>query len=521
MSRYNLIDEKWIPVRFTDGTRDDVGLGIRETLLRAKEIAAIEDPSPLVVAALHRFLLAVLYRALEGPTDIEQAKQLFMDGLPAKKITDYLNTWRPRFWLFDEKYPFGQVPSVPDSEAEPWTKLTAEYNATSNKVLFDHTDTTNTEPILPKDAARWIISTLNFSVRGGRGYRPSPSSDGVFCVPVGDDLHHTLLLSLVPYPNRLVMEADLPIWEREPKKYLEYKAGMERPASGFADLYTWQARAMRLLPLDEQGRCSRVAFIPGIGHQDSELRDPLTPYYMKTNRGIEQIGWEDRGLWRSFDSLLPDANSPDGLEPRVISYIATLSRAKLISPSVSFLVIGQKFKNAAIDFWRMERFQLPINIGADRSVKSQIHDCLELAQETGYVLEYALKATGKAVITKGDRDLMPDKWIAGKLKPGDVTKYVMSLGVLPRYWSMLEAKFHEILQHYTLGKNPDEIELEWLEAVHGALKDAWSQHRASVSMGDAWAIRAVVKAEVPVDHKLRELHKKINEFREYLEKEAV
>lgn len=31
MSRFNLIDEKWIPVRFPDGARDE--LGIRDTLL--------------------------------------------------------------------------------------------------------------------------------------------------------------------------------------------------------------------------------------------------------------------------------------------------------------------------------------------------------------------------------------------------------------------------------------------------------------------------------------------------------
>ena len=99
MSRFNLADEKWIPVRFPNATRDE--LGIRDTLLRSKEIAAIEDPSPLVVAALHRFLLAVLYRALEGPTDIDQAKALFKAGLPGEKITAYLRMptprWR-RFW---------------------------------------------------------------------------------------------------------------------------------------------------------------------------------------------------------------------------------------------------------------------------------------------------------------------------------------------------------------------------------------------------------------------------------------
>ncbi|HSL05101.1 MAG TPA: type I-E CRISPR-associated protein Cse1/CasA, partial [Nitrospiraceae bacterium] len=124
MSQFNLIDEKWIPVRFLNGSRDE--LGIQDTLLRAKDIAAIEDSSPLVVAALHRFLLAVLYRALEGPTDIDQAKKLFRDGLPGEKIRAYLEKWQDRFWLFDEKFPFGQNPNVPEGEVEPWTKLTAE-----------------------------------------------------------------------------------------------------------------------------------------------------------------------------------------------------------------------------------------------------------------------------------------------------------------------------------------------------------------------------------------------------------
>ncbi|MEQ1652570.1 MAG: type I-E CRISPR-associated protein Cse1/CasA [Hyphomicrobium sp.] len=134
MSRFNLIDEPWIPVRFLDQTQPNgtrAELGIKDTLLRAKEIAVIEDPSPLVVASLHRFLLAVLYRALEGPTDIDQAKGWFKAGLPADKIDAYLEKWRSRFWLFDEKYPFGQNPNVPAKEIEPWTKLTAEHNATT------------------------------------------------------------------------------------------------------------------------------------------------------------------------------------------------------------------------------------------------------------------------------------------------------------------------------------------------------------------------------------------------------
>jgi CRISPR system Cascade subunit CasA len=74
MSRYNLIDEPWIPVIDLQGNRKQ--LGILDTLTTAENISVIEDPSPLVTAALHRFLLAVLYRALEGPCDIDEAKKI-------------------------------------------------------------------------------------------------------------------------------------------------------------------------------------------------------------------------------------------------------------------------------------------------------------------------------------------------------------------------------------------------------------------------------------------------------------
>ena len=143
MSRFNLVDEKWIPVRFPNGNRDE--LGIKDTLLRAKEIAAIEDSSPLVVASLHRFLLAVLYRALAVPTDIDQAKQLFKAGLPTNKITEEMirkhgevdsgcsmKNIRFFFWtVFNPNVPDGLI-------IETLVRVcTAEYNADkTNKVLF-------------------------------------------------------------------------------------------------------------------------------------------------------------------------------------------------------------------------------------------------------------------------------------------------------------------------------------------------------------------------------------------------
>lgn len=509
MSRFNLIDEKWIPVRFTDGTRDDVGLGIRDTLLRAKEIAAIEDPSPLVVAALHRFLLAVLYRALEGPTDIEQAKQLFSDGIPAVKITAYLEKWRSRFWLFDERYPFGQNPNISKTNIEPWTKLTAEYNATSNKVLFDHTDTKRPGEKTPKECARWLLATMSFSLSGGRGYYPSPSPNAMMCIPVGQNLHETLSYCLVPYPNREVMCGDLALWEREPKALPLSKP--KREATGYADLFTWQSRMILLEELSTGG-LSRMRFVAGEGFDNpSKNPDPMQPYKPDETYGRLPIQFRDeRGTWRDFDSLLPDQ---DGFAPQTFQNAVRLSRGKLVNMPRSVLVLGLRYDppNANLNFWRMERFALPSALSGDRFIRSDIRRFLNSAENAQKALWSSCRAYARDLLSRGDRE--PDK--------KDVSAFVLQMTCNSCYWSTLEARFHEILQQYTIDMNPDEIELAWLQEVRGALQGAWERHRASVSIGDAWAIRAVVKAEAPVGLELKELDNKIGEFRESLKKEGV
>ena len=166
MSHFNLIDEPWIPIRDLLGARREVGM--KEALLCASEIAEIEDASPLVVAALYRFLLAVLYRAFEGPKDIEDARNLFREGVPSSKIEEYLEKWRERFYLFDDTYPFGQIASVWSEEFRSWTTLAAEHNADNAKVLFDHVDTRNAGPISCASAIRWLLATHTFSVSAGK-----------------------------------------------------------------------------------------------------------------------------------------------------------------------------------------------------------------------------------------------------------------------------------------------------------------------------------------------------------------
>lgn len=495
MSRFNLIDERWIPVRFSDGTRDE--LGIRDTLLKSGEIVSIEDQSPLVVAALHRFLLAVLYRALEGPTDIEQGKELFNKGLPGERIAAYLETWRDRFWLFDEKYPFGQNVNVPEGETEPWTKLTAEYNATSNKVLFDHTDTENPGVREPKECARWLLSTMTFSISGGRGYYPSPSPNAMICIPLGRNLHETLCYNLVHYPNRDVMRGDSALWEREPK--VLPIGNPKQMASGYADLYTWQSRMILLEELSS-GNVTTMRFVAGQGFENSlNNPDPMQPYEIVKNKGKLPVRFkEGRGTWRDFDSLLPDNTE---LAPLTVQNALKLANYNVEAMPRSILVLGLRYDppSANVNFWRMERFALPEALASNHFIRTEIRQLLTHADEAQKSLWTACRSFARDLLGRGDR----------KPIENDIKEFIKQMPVNAWYWSALESRFHEILREYTLDRDYEDIRCQWLKYVRDTLRSAWDQHSASVSAGDAWAIRALVKAEGPVLRKLKELNDEI------------
>lgn len=504
MSRFNLIDEPWIPVRLLDGTRPDgtrAELNLRDTLLRAKEIAVIEDASPLVVAALHRFLLAVLYRALEGPTDIDQAKGWFKSGLPADKIDAYLGKWRDRFWLFDEKQPFGQIADFEPKNWRAWTALAAEHNADNAKVLFDHIDVTHADAVPPGMTIRWMLATQTFSVSAGKSELShtgtAPSATAAMVLPVGHNLEDTLLLSLVPQ-NRTVFDQDLPIWERNADALASLKSGIERAIGGIADRYTWRTRSIRLRS-DVAGNVPSLAFASGVENASKDGIDPMLAYRVDKDKGRLPMQFWERGLWRDFDSLLPDAAR---LAPAVIEHAAALTRFARERFPQSVMVLGQANNKAKIEYWRMERFALPQALLGDRSIRTEIRQLLADAEDTQKALWQACRHFARDLLSRGERE--PD----GK----DVGKFVEQLPATPSYWSRLEAAFHDTLHHYTLERDPDAIRLDWLKTVRTALRNVWDQHAASVSTGDAWAIRALVRAEGAIGKQLKTLNDEIQKY---------
>lgn len=475
--RFNLINEPWIPVRRPDGTRCEVG--IREALLGAAQIAEIEDASPLVVAALHRLLLAVLYRALSGPTDGEQAKTWFKDGWPAGRIDAYLGQWRDRFWLLHPRHPFAQVAEFEPKAWRAWTVLAAEHNADNAKVLFDHVEVNRAGAIGAAQAARWLLATQTFSVSAGKSELAhtgtAPCATAAMVIPVGRHLGDTLAYLLVPQ-NRELLADDRPLWEREPETLAALRSGCERHVDGYADRYTWRTRSIRLR-MNAAGGVTEVAFASGVDANAQHQRDPMVAYRIDEKKGRLPVI-----LWRNFDSLLPDA---EGEAPLAIVNSIALGRACPDRFPAAVLVAGQSNDKAKIEYWRLERFHLPQALHGDRYVRKELRGLLGDAEEAERALWFACSAYARDLLSRGAR----------KPEAKDVRAFVNQIPAIAAFWSRLEARFHVVLREYTEQADADDIRRMWLQDVRAGVEASWSLFAASVDGGDAWAIRALARAE--------------------------
>jgi len=150
----------------------------------------------------------------------------------------------------------------------------------------------------------------------------------------------------------------------------------------------------------------------------------------------------------------------------------------------------------------MERFTLPEALAGDRSVRSEIRQLLADAEEAQKSLWLACRSFARNLLGRGDRE--PDK--------EDIRKFTYQMPINAWYWSALESRFHEILREYTLDRDLDDIRYTWLTSVRTTLSKAWAKHSASVATGDAWAMRALVKAESLVFGKLNELQAEIRKL---------
>lgn len=493
---FDLLTQPWIPAR-----RDDrlVEVSLGDALLRARDFRRIEDPSPLVTAALHRFLLAILHRALDGPRDLDQARGWFRHGFPEAAVRDYLARYRHRFDLFDPAVPVYQVPDFGlERSARSWTILAPELNSDNNKVLFDHTITARPAPLRPPEAARLLIANQTFALSAGRSVlchtATAPVATAVTLLVQGSNLHETLCLNLPLYVQHA---RDQALWE-EPPPTVEQLADCDaarRAPRGIVDRYTWRARAIRLHPEEREGETVvfQISYASGVRCDDtSEVRDPLVAYRRdpKDAARVYPLGFrEGRALWRDFHALLPEPAHVEGAA--VLEYAGRLYQDLALESGgeeqvAQVMVLGQANDQAKVEFWRGEHYSLPATLLGDYDLRELIRSCLELAEETGQRLNGAARALAERLLTAGDRRPHKD----------DIARLAASFPHQAAYWSALEEEFATWLAR--LG--PDAVartgehRRDWLRVVDREARRAW-RLTAEVSGDDARALRAVYASE--------------------------
>ncbi|MCK9459123.1 MAG: type I-E CRISPR-associated protein Cse1/CasA [Proteobacteria bacterium] len=497
---FNLVSEHWIPCVRSDGSF--VELGIEEVLGRAAEIAEIRDQSPLVTAALHRLLLAVLHRAQDGPRSLAEWEKLWARGSWNMGVVGkYLAKWRDRFDLFDEKHPFFQIAGfamvgkgADDSKSSFAIRMFQELANGNNDTLFDHTVEEVDHPLPPAVAARALVATQAFAIGGGVcgvsttfGKHPNlthaPLVGGVVSLLRGKNLWETLALNLLVVDDERPIPAtrdDGPCWERdlpEPPR--------ERLPRGYLDYLTWQSRAARLVP--EAGSTGTVVrevhFAQGQALPGDLLR-PEFSHHMNEKRGVIRIRLsENRALWRDSAALFTSRAEPGGRDLRAAAVAQAASLySKDVLPrdrALSSTVLGLANDKAKVLLWRMESMPISERLLNDDLVAAYLVTALADAQEGHLAVWAALKG------------------LTGSMKDG--MQVVREIGER-RYWADLEPRFWALLNDIGHGDAPM---LRWRENVVRCARRSFSAAAENSAGRSARELAGRVAAEKTLNKKLR------------------
>ncbi len=515
MAEFNLIDEPWIPCIDLHG--NGVENGIRDTLLKAHELREVCDDSPLVTVAIHRLLLAIVYRALSGPTGFDAWKGVYAKGcFEPGAVQSYLDKWKPRFDLFDRDVPFYQMAGLETRNPVSVNRLAAECASGNNATLFDHcSDELKTEWI-PAQVARQLVACQSFALAlgvsakariGGRDedrprFTDAIATRGMNVWLQGNSLVETLAVNLVP-----VCDKSLPPWElNDQQQYRDRQDGKKRKtvsSFGIVDRLTWQSRLIRFT-LDGD-TVSQMHFTQGRS-ADKGIGDPMKVYRTDKEEGISAVPLgRDKAAWRDSYSLLmiPAAGSNER-RPECFNLVARASALRLVDPARSFSVqvvglASAPSKASKLLLWRHERLPIPASLLGDANIIGRLGLLIQSADHAAIQLNHRTQRIAKLYLSptsETPNGRQPDR--------DEVTRVAESLDPRPAYWARLERYFYTLLENLPGDWDrkrgdwkPDNVQTatrEWREHVKREAKRSLEENIRSLGTTGR-AIQAVARVQ--------------------------
>lgn len=518
MTTFNLIREPWIGCVSADGRP----VGLAEALASAHRISEITDESPLVVAALHRLLLAILHRNF-GPRDSEAWGGLWKQRrFPSEGLETYWTKWESRFDLFGDTHPFYQSATITERDGpNTIAKLQFHRAAGNNATLVDHTTDRLPPAMQPAEAARALVTHQTFALGGTVGYlescekdadkrgSDSPSARGALCLLQGANLFETLMLNLAEY-DPAAHPKDLPCWERD----LSQGRG-ERTPDGRVDLFTWQGRRSRLFGAqasDGSTQVDRVKLAPGfyVPQSWNPFKDEsLQSFVLQREAKPDQRPWfqyritPEKAVWRNSSAIIHGVKGEkrQELRPITLNWIAQLVWDGELPGGFQCRVevAGFATHQQKVRLWRRE--QLPVTAGLLRDPRCQesLRSSLQHADDTAYALSTATEKLAAEILSPS-----LESNASNKPDPTRVKQLASSLGTEIQYWASLSMPFHVFLESLGVSQQlsgednqhsaQDAAFDVWKRSVRNAALDAFT-HASSGVTQNVRGLRAQAIAE--------------------------
>lgn len=403
MSRpsFDVLHERWIPVRHLDGSSDE--LGILACLQQAHALREIRDPSPIVEFGLYRLLVAFVLDALvladRRPESTHDLRDMMAVGsFDMTLLTDYVLACGDVFDLFHPEKPFQQTAMV-EAKARPLAGVFPAVPSGTNVSHWHHAPEDRWF-VGPPEAMRLLTTIAPFMTAGGPGLSPSINgSPGVYVLPTGRNLFETLALNL---PLRVEQDAG----GGEVAWRTQQPPGRERSQATTVEALTWRPRRIQLLvhsTADGVLMIGQMRFAPGDSTRltwiDANLayrygEDRITPVRMR----------EDRPLWRDAGPLMLLSEREDqGKGEKRIAY----KRPDVVDHAYEMQIDGIPSEIHAYAMrtdlkmkvfeWAQATWSVPPGLGCSTRLGSLVYQELDRAESAARVLRSAIRALYRRV----------------------------------------------------------------------------------------------------------------------------
>ena len=377
MGEFNLLTEPWISV-ITDERGKTEEVSLIDVFKNADKYISLAGDMKAQDFVVMRVLLAVLHTVFSrfdgdgNPYDYLELDEKFMqkaevdeddeedylddltntwikiwkEGKFPDIIETYLEKWKDRFYLYDDKYPFFQV-TAKDFEGEKYSSkgspvqgknINRLISESGNKIsLFSpKKDIKDNKNVLSNsEATRWILTFQQYTGLSDKArftkdkYKASKGwlfdLGGVYLE--GNNLFETLWLNciLVHPKEEYRLTVERPCWEHSPEENIA--TYFEKPViDNVSELYTNWSRAVYIEPKEKNSEAFAIKIVklPDTIHEDNFL-EPMTIWRFNEsgdNKGkyTPRKHRINQSLWRSFGLIAFSDSGPNVEIPGIIKW---------------------------------------------------------------------------------------------------------------------------------------------------------------------------------------------------------